>query len=291
MGQIKILLLLTAIAVGVFLFVMNSIFVDSLICTAMLMVLLWFISLILKNSSIIDICWGASFVVMATYYFTIESETGHFDFKNVLFLSMVALWGFRLSIHLAVRNGIAREDFRYQEFRRQSKKNYWWVSLFRVFFLQGFLIWVLSSVFYVSYTGAGTRPEILYFLGFTLWLIGFLFESVGDWQLRQFKQDKANAGKVLRTGLWKYTRHPNYFGDALVWWGFYIYSFSFSNSWVFICIPVLMTLLLRYVSGVSLLESSLREKKQEYVSYIKSTPAFFPYIPVLSRCGSRKNGK
>ena len=126
-------------------------------------------------------------------------------------------------------------------------------------------------------TTANNDFSLLDYIGITLWLIGLTFEAIGDWQLVQFKKNPANKGKVLQTGFWAITRHPNYFGDALLWWGFFLFACS-SSTYVYIFSPLLMSFLLMRVSGVTLLEKKLVETKPEYADYVKRVPAFFPKL-------------
>jgi len=168
--------------------------------------------------------------------------------------------------------------------REEAGSSWWWKSFFKVFLLQGLIMWLVSAPLLAAMISpTPARLTVLDILGVIIWGIGFYFEAVGDWQLAQFKSDPANEGKVLRSGVWRYTRHPNYFGDAAQWWGFYIIA---ANTWLgaaTIFSPILMTLLLVRVSGVALLEKNLKETKPKYRDYVKTTNAFFPWFPKASR--------
>jgi steroid 5-alpha reductase family enzyme len=190
----------------------------------------------------------------------------------------VTVWGLWLSIYIFLRNSGKGEDLRYQAWRKENGKNWWWVSYFKVFLLQGILLWIVSTPLQAAQFFGSGKFYFLDYLGILFWLIGFFFEAVGDYQLVKFRQDLSNKGKVLRTGLWKFTRHPNYFGDAAVWWGFYLIA-SAAGGWWSIFAPVIMTGLLFKVSGVALLEKNLKDKKPEYRDYIEKTPAFIPWFP------------
>ena len=241
------------------------------------MTLLWVLSLIIKDSSIVDIFWGSGFVLAAFFYaYLIGFEK--MNIRQLVLLAMVGIWGIRLTTYLGIRNIGKGEDFRYVQWRKESGKNWWWVSLLRVFFLQGVLLWIISSLFVPAFlTGGGL--QFLDYIGIALWAIGLFFEAVGDFQLMRFKKDPENNGKVMNTGVWRYTRHPNYFGDALLWWGFFCFALANPHGWVFVFCPIFMTFLLLKISGVAMLEKSLKKSKPKYAEYIKNTSAFIPLPP------------
>jgi steroid 5-alpha reductase family enzyme len=193
---------------------------------------------------------------------------------------MVTIWGLRLSIYITLRNAGKGEDYRYRQFRKKyGAKNYWWISFFQTFMLQGVLMWLISApLLGAQYYGFDKGPGILDIAGILFWLTGFVFEAGGDYQLAVFKANKENKGKVLDKGFWRYTRHPNYFGDAAVWWGFGLICLS-AGSYLPVLGSVLMTALIIKVSGVALLEKNLKEKKPEYREYIRKTSAFLPWFP------------
>ena len=253
------------------------IYMLNLACIILIMTILWLISIFIKNVSIVDIFWGIGFVLSASVYFVFTEDTGP---RKVLLLSMVALWGFRLSIYLALRNIGKGEDFRYREFRRQyGEHRYWWISYFQTFLLQGVLMWLISAPLLGAQYESIQQPfTFLDYAAIITWIIGITFEAGGDWQLARFKSNPANKGKVLNTGFWRYTRHPNYFGDAAVWWGFAFLSIS-AGSYLPVLGSLFMTALIIKVSGVALLEKSLKSDKPEYVAYVKKTSAFIPWFP------------
>lgn len=238
---------------------------------------LWVLSLIIKDSSIIDIYWGFGFVLVVWFYLhSLGEEYQHS--RNYIIAGLVSLWGLRLTIHLGIRNIGKPEDYRYQEWRREHGKRWWWWSFFQVFLLQGAILWIVSSVLLPALKqDAGF--SMLDYIGIGIWAIGFFFEAVGDYQLTQFKKNPANKGKVMDKGLWKYTRHPNYFGDATLWWGFFFLALSYPQGLFFIFSPLFMTLLLLKVSGVAMLEVKLKKSKPQYAEYIRKTSAFFPMPP------------
>ncbi len=242
-----------------------------------MMTILWIISIILKNVSIVDIFWGFGYVLAGIFYYIF---TDGYELRKLVVLSLVTIWGLRLTIYLAWRNIGKGEDFRYKEFRRNyGEYRYWWVSFFQTFLLQGVLMWLISApLLGAQYTSAGDSLNIFDYLGIAFWVIGFTFEAGGDYQLAKFKKNPANKGKVLDSGFWKYTRHPNYFGDASVWWGFGFISIA-AGSYIPFLGSLLMTALIIKVSGVALLEKSLTKDKPAYKAYVEKTSAFIPWFP------------
>jgi steroid 5-alpha reductase family enzyme len=246
------------------------------VAIAAAMTLLWLLSLRLRDASIADLFWGAGFVLVA---WLAASAPGGDPARRALTLALVTVWGLRLSIHLLRRNLGHGEDPRYRAMREGHGDRFPWVSLFTVFGSQGVLMWVVSLPLQVSVTApAPAGLTAMDLLGAALWAMGFLFEAVGDWQLTRFRAEASNRGKALDTGLWRYTRHPNYFGDALQWWGFGCLAFATGAFWTVLS-PVLMTLLLLKVSGVALLEKDIAERRPAYRDYVRRTSAFFPWFP------------
>jgi steroid 5-alpha reductase family enzyme len=242
-----------------------------------LVTLLWIWSVFIKNVSIVDIFWGFGFVVVNVFY---AYMSGELNARKILILTLVSIWGIRLVIYLAIRNIGKGEDFRYQEFRRNyGPKRYWWFSFFQTFLLQGVLIMIISLPLLGIHSSATSGDlNVLDYLGILVWIIGFTFETVGDFQLARFKKNVKNKGKVLNKGFWKYTRHPNYFGDSAVWWAYGIFSIAAGSYWQIIG-SIIMTLLIIKISGVSLLEKTLKDTKPQYRDYIQKTNSFFPWFP------------
>ncbi|MEA5078906.1 MAG: DUF1295 domain-containing protein [Anaerolineaceae bacterium] len=242
-----------------------------------LMVSLWLVSLLLKNSSIVDIFWGLGFVLAGWLYFVLTPDG--FLPRQLLLMAIASIWGLRLFLHILLRNWGTPEDFRYQKMRKEGGANWWIISLLKVFLLQGALMWLISSpLLAAQFYLKSPQLTVLDFIGLAVWLIGFFFETVGDLQLTAFRKDPANKGKLLNTGVWRYTRHPNYFGDAAQWWGFYLIALA-AGGWWTVFSPVIMTLFLIKVSGVALLEKTLTSSKPGYAEYIASTSAFIPWFP------------
>ena len=240
------------------------------------MTLLWVVGVIVKNVSIVDLFWGFGFVMISGFYFL---KTDGFELRKIIILILVAVWGLRLSFYLAWRNIGEGEDYRYKEFRKKYGSRYWWVSFFQTFLLQGFLMWLISApLLGAQYYGRDNSIGVMDCIGFFFWITGFIFETAGDLQLARFKSDPANKNKVMDKGLWHYTRHPNYFGDTMVWWGFGFLCFA-TGSYLPVLGSFLMTVLIIKVSGVSLLEKSLKVRKPQYKDYIEKTSSFIPWIP------------
>ena len=253
-----------------------SIYLTAGLVILALMTLLWLVSLALKNSSIVDIFWGTGFVITNWVYFALTPDG--FPLRKWLIGILVTIWGLRLALYILWRNWGKPEDFRYQVWRKEAGSNWWWQSFFRVFLLQGVLMWIISAPLLAAQLGEKPVHLILFdVLGVVVWAIGFFFESACDLQLARFKANPANKGKVMDQGVWRFTRHPNYFGDSAQWWGYYLIS-AFAGGWWTIFSPILMTLFLLRVSGVALLEKTL-ETRPGYKEYIEKTSAFIPWFP------------
>lgn len=241
------------------------------------MTLIWVASLIVRNSSIVDIFWGLGFVVAAWVYFAMTPQ-GFID-RKLLLLTLVTIWGLRLSVYILLRNWGKEEDFRYRKWRDEAGSQWWWRSFFKVFLLQGFLLWIISTPLLAAQISPTPVGLIwLDYVAVVVWVVGFFFESVGDWQLARFKANPENKGKVLRNGVWRYTRHPNYFGDATQWWAYFLVAAAAKGAWT-VFSPILMTALLMRVSGVTMLEKTLKDTKPGYREYIETTSAFVPWFP------------
>jgi steroid 5-alpha reductase family enzyme len=254
-----------------------DIFMGGLLVVISMMTILWIVSIFLKNASIVDPFWGIGFILLAFYY---SFQTAGGTTREIVFLVLVCLWGLRLSIYLAWRNWGKGEDFRYRQFRQKyGAQRYWWISFFQVFLLQGVLMWLISApLLGAQFHSLSGTFNFLDLAGILVWLVGIVFETGGDFQLARFKAGPQNKGKVLDKGFWKYTRHPNYFGDACVWWGYGLICLA-GGSYIPVLGSLLMTVLIIRVSGVFLLEHSLAQTKPGYREYIRKTRAFFPWFP------------
>ena len=241
----------------------------------------WVFSVRLQDASVADTCWGLGFVLLAWLYCVLSPALTP---RSWLVAALTTLWGTRLSAHIFRRNHGKGEDPRYQAMRASHGRAFWWRSLFTVFWLQGAILWFVALPVLVAVRAA--RPAGLTAvdaLGVLVFAVGFGFEVVGDYQLERFRAVASNRGRVLDRGLWRYTRHPNYFGDATMWWGMYAIAASTPYGWLTVLSPSLMTLLLMRVSGVTLLEDGLKASKPGYRAYIARTPAFFPWFPRVLR--------
>ena len=236
-----------------------------------LMLVTWLVSLAIRDASIVDIVWGLGFVLVGW----IALWAGEGDARSWLVAVLTSLWGVRLAGYLAWRNLGKGEDYRYQAMRRKYGARFPIVSLFVVFGLQGVLMWVVSLPVQAAHGG---DIGFLDWLGMGSFALGLFFETTGDLQLAAFKRDPANKGKVLNTGLWRYTRHPNYFGDFCVWWGLYLIAVAGGAWWTAIG-PIVMTALLMKYSGAGLLERTIGSRRPGYEEYVRTTNAFFPGPP------------
>jgi len=252
-------------------------YIIALLVILGLMTALWLVSLLMKNSSIVDIFWGMGFVIVNWVFFALAPDG--FLLRKWLIGMLVSIWGLRLTFHILRRNWGKPEDFRYQNWRKEAGVRWWWQSFFQVFLLQGLLMWVISwPLLAGQYRGMPDHLNFLSILGILLWVFGFYFEAMGDLQLTRFKANPDKRGKLLSTGVWRFSRHPNYFGDAAQWWGYYLLAAA-AGGWWTIFSPILMTLLLIKVSGVALLEKTLKNSKPGYKEYVESTSAFIPWFP------------
>jgi steroid 5-alpha reductase family enzyme len=237
----------------------------------------WLVSLPLRNVSIVDALWSLMFLLAAVIY---VHHTPFAGARQWLLLALVSVWALRLSVHITWRNVGHGEDRRYQAIRRNNEPRFAFKSLYIVFGLQALLAWIISLPLLA--TALSSRPlNLLDAAGVALWLVGFVFEAGGDLQLARFKADARNQGQVMDRGLWRYTRHPNYFGDFCIWWGFYLIACA-SGGWWSVIGPILMSLLLLKVSGVTLLEKDIGERRPAYADYIRRTNSFFPGAPKTS---------
>ena len=231
----------------------------------------WAIATAQRNAGLVDIFWSLFFLAGAGVYAAASEAQGP---RALLVLTLVAVWSLRLSVFLAARNWGAPEDRRYRAIRERNEPGFAWKSLYLVFGLQALLAWLISAPLAAA-IGAPGRLGALDALGAALVLFGVGFEALADAQLARFKADPANAGSVMDRGLWRYTRHPNYFGEFCVWWGLYALALA-AGAWWSVFSPLLMSVLLLKVSGVALLERDIGERRPGYRDYVARTNAFFP---------------
>ena len=234
----------------------------------------WVVSVRKHDVSIVDSLWPLLFLIAAVTYAGTVPRPGP---RTTLVLVLVGLWALRLASYLTWRNWGTPEDRRYQVIRRHNEPHFALKSLYLIFGLQGTLAWIISLPLLAAI--AAPRPiTTLDYAGVALWVLGFGFESVSDWQLARFKSAATNRGRVMDQGLWRYTRHPNYFGDCCIWWGFYLIGLAAGGWWAIVG-PLLMSFLLLRVSGVALLERDISERRPAYRDYTLRTNAFFPGAP------------
>jgi steroid 5-alpha reductase family enzyme len=241
-------------------------------------VIVWLISVRMKDASIVDILWGPACAASAVFTYLRADVT---DPRAAILTGLVVLWGARLGIYLGMRNLGHGEDYRYQLMRQKvgdDKKFVWW-SLRRVFVLQCVIAWFISLPTQVGQIGGSTSLGALAYLGIIVFAIGLIFEAVGDYQLRKFKSDPANKGKLMTQGLWGWTRHPNYFGDAAVWTGLTLIALEAPWGWTTLLSPAVMIFFLYAVSGKAMLERGMDQKYPEYADYKKRVSGFIPWPP------------
>lgn len=234
----------------------------------------WAASVAKRDASIVDCLWSLFFLLALGVY---VAQTGAGGARTWLVLTLVALWALRLSGYLAWRNWGAPEDRRYGALRLRHEPGFAWKSLYLVFGLQALLAAALSAPLLAA-ASASSPLNALDLAGVALWLAGFAIETIADLQLARFKADPANRGRVLDRGIWRYSRHPNYFGEAVLWWGYYLIAAAAGASWT-VFAPLAMTYLLLRVSGVALLERDIHERRPGYLEYVARTSAFVPWPP------------
>lgn len=250
----------------------------------------WLMSLLSRRVSIIDAFWGPGFAAIVVFCFlrsvlndelaaSFWSTPGR-SARTTLML-MTVVWGLRLGVYLGIRvSREQHEDRRYAAMRTRHDPGFWLKSLWIVFWLQGGIMWIVALPLQTAFGEAQSSPKIvLCGIAAMIWLVGFAFEAIGDWQLAAFKRDPANQGRVLNRGLWKYTRHPNYFGDFMVWWGLWLFAVGIGAPVWTVVSPLIMSVFLMKFSGVGLLEKDIADRRPEYVEYRRTTNTFFPGIP------------
>ena len=254
---------------------MTTVFFIVFIVMLIYMLIWFFIGHILRRNDVADIAWGLGFVVVALTALFLQTEIAARSFIIVLF---VGIWGMRLSFHIYQRNRGKPEDPRYQTWRAEWGRHAVVRAFFQIFILQGVLLYIIS-IPVILMICSGTVPlGRLDALGILIWLTGFFFEAVGDSQLSHFKKNAGNKGRIMDRGLWRYTRHPNYFGEVLLWWGIFVMSLSVPYGWATIIGPLLITVLILKVSGIPLLEQRYKGN-EAYEEYKRRTSAFFPFPP------------
>jgi len=234
----------------------------------------WLLSLMLRDVSIVDSAWSLLVLAAASVYAMGATSLGA---RGMLLLALTTTWSLRLFAHITHRNWGEPEDRRYRAIRDRNQPGFAWKSLYLVFGLQAVLAWIVSLPLLAAFTAAAPLQSADA-IGIALALFGLVFESIGDWQLTRFTAHEANRGRVMDSGLWRYTRHPNYFGECCLWWGVYLLALPAGGWWTIVS-PVLLTVLLLKVSGVVLLEKDIADRRPAYRDYVARTNAFFPGMP------------
>ena len=236
--------------------------------------LMFILALLLKKNDVVDVAWGIGFILIAVMNLLISG----WNFRVLLSSVLVIIWGLRLAVYIFMRNRGQQEDFRYAQWKKDWGSHWLIRSYLQVFLLQGFFMLLIAYPLFV-YSGYKSSPAGCWdLIGAIIWIIGFFWEAVGDFQMRRFKQDPANRGKIMDKGLWKYTRHPNYFGESTMWWGIFVITLNYQYGWTAILSPIVITLLLLKVSGIPLLEKKY-STNPAYREYIQKTSSFIPWFP------------
>lgn len=251
------------------------IFINTVICLLIYFLIWFFISKIKNNYSLVDIAWGGGFIVVATISIILTKKI---TIQNLLVFLLIIFWGSRLFYHLLVRNWNKPEDYRYVNMRKRWGNKYQNIKAFtNVFITQGIILFIIGLPVINVFNNPVDTFNWWQFLGVLIWLVGFTYEFLADYQLASFKKNEENNGKLLTTGVWKTTRHPNYFGESLCWWGIFLISLSTINFIWLLVSPLLITFLLVFVSGVPLLEKKYKDRT-DFKEYAEKTPKFFPLI-------------
>lgn len=253
-----------------------GIYISTAIVILAYFTLVFILAQVMKNNSIVDSFWGPSFLVVALWTYFATAETG---LRSAVVTALIAIYAIRLFTHITLRNWNKPEDYRYVEMRKRwGTKNPVLKAYLNVFILQGAISFMVALPIIAVNSSSSQRLGLFGYLGILIWITGFIFESVGDSQLKSFKADPKNKGKLMTGGLWSYTRHPNYFGEAAMWWGIFLISVSGIFDIFLIISPLIMTYLLIYVSGVPLLEKRY-EGRVDFREYSERTNKFFPWVP------------
>ena len=252
---------------------MFTLSVYGLLSLGLWMFAIWLLSVWKKDASLVDRFWGLSFILLCTVY---RVASGVHSSRSIVVFGLILIWGLRLSLHIHFRNRKMGEDYRYRAMREEQGKSFVLWSLFSVFLLQGLIAWVVAAPLLWIFSQADAEWRVCDLLALLLWVLGFSWEFVADLQLQRFKADPSKKGMLLNSGLWQCSRHPNYFGEAVMSWAYFGFALSVPGGYLSFYGPLVMTLLLRYVTGVSLLEKNMKKTKPGFQEYLASTPALFP---------------
>lgn len=238
---------------------------------------LWFVvSLIKMRNDLADVAWGLGFVLLAWASYFLSGKPGP---RGLLTDILVSIWGLRLAWHIYSRNKGKTEDYRYLSWRKEWGKWFYIRSYLQVYLLQGILLFIIALPVLAINKNSESPVGWSDFAGMAVWTFGFYFETLGDMQLAQFVRNPANKGKLMQSGLWTYTRHPNYFGEVVLWWGIFIISLGNEHSFYTIVSPITITILILFISGIPLLEKKYAGRP-DFEEYKKRTSVFFPFPPL-----------
>jgi len=253
-----------------------SVVFDAAYILLLCITVLWIYSVIVKDVTIVDTFWAVGFMIIN--FASLRSQRTY-DLRRIIITFLLMIWGIRLAFYLTARHMGLPEDHRYAAIRRRVGKHFWLLSFVIVFLLQAILMLFISfPIINIQTSTVVVKTTILDIIGSVLCVTGIYFEAVSDHELSVFKSNPQNKGKVLKTGLWSVTRHPNYFGDACFWWGIFVINMSVPSGYYMVMSPIVMTYLLLRVSGVTLLERSLKRSKEGYEQYVRTTPEFIPKL-------------
>lgn len=240
------------------------------------MTMFWVLSLVRKDAGVVDVGWGLGFILVSftTMFFNVS-----FVLRSFLVMAIVALWGLRLAIYLYLRNHGRSEDWRYAQWRDKWGSSFLWRSYFDVFLIQGVLMLLISiPIIFVHYRALAESLMWADLFGAVIWFVGFVIETLADYQLMLFRSRNSNTGKIMMSGLWRYSRHPNYFGEAVQWWGLFVIALALPGGIFTLVGPLTITILLVKVSGVALLEKRYKGRS-DYAQYKRVTSSFIPWFP------------
>ncbi|MEO7053374.1 MAG: DUF1295 domain-containing protein [Rhizomicrobium sp.] len=241
-----------------------------------MMTALWPLSVRLRDVSIIDILWAPAFAILAWSYVFVPPSIG---MRGWIALVLITVWGLRLGTHILARwRRLGHEDYRYAEIRRRNGSNFPFTSLFWIFWLQALLLWVISWPLQAALSGSRAL-NVMDMIAIAMIAAGILVEAIADTQLTRFRADSDSRGKVLDTGIWAWSRHPNYFGDFLMWWGFFALGIAAGGPWWTILGPIAMSALLIHYSGAGLMEDTIKNRRPGYADYVRRTSLFVPWPP------------
>ena len=257
---------------------MINVFLDAALLILAGMSVMAVVGLRARDNSLVDIAYGPLFVLAGWGAWLAADGMSDLQPRPLMLLTLVSVWGVRLGLHIGLRHRGRGEDFRYRRFREEWGDTIVWRSLLQIYLLQGAVVLVIATPILLAIAAPGGRLGVADGIGVLLFAAGFLFEAVSDWQLTVFKRQGENRGRLIRSGLWRFSRHPNYFGEALLWWGIFLIGLGAGSGWYGLVSPLVIAFLLLKVSGIPMLEAKYRDNP-EFADYKARTSAFFPWFP------------